>query len=348
MREVDYIIVGCGLAGVSFAEELRKHNKSFVVFDDQSQKASIVAAGLYNPVILKRFTSVWKAEEQLIIARGFYKDLECLLGVKLDYQMSVFRKLASIEEQNEWFAAADKPGLESYIVPEIIKNDNSALDAPYGFGKVISTGRIDTYSLFTHYKLFLKMNNAYKCDTFDPAKIRFESDHVIYGDIRASHIVFAEGFGMVSNPYFDKLPLNVAKGEVIIIKAPNLKMDFILKSSVFIVPLEDDLYAVGSTYNWDDQTQIPTVAGKEELLGKLNGLIDADYEIVHHLAGIRPTVKDRKPLVGVHDNYKQLAIINGLGTRGVMIGPYVAQQLYNHLEENTVLDKEIDIKRFNK
>jgi glycine oxidase len=62
MKELDYIIVGCGLAGVSFCEELRAHGKSFVVFDDQSQQSSIVAAGLYNPVILKRFTAVWKAK----------------------------------------------------------------------------------------------------------------------------------------------------------------------------------------------------------------------------------------------------------------------------------------------
>lgn len=56
--EVDYIIVGCGLAGIAFCEQLRQNNKSFVVFDNSSQHSSTVAAGLYNPVILKRFTEV--------------------------------------------------------------------------------------------------------------------------------------------------------------------------------------------------------------------------------------------------------------------------------------------------
>jgi len=48
--KVDYIVVGCGLAGIAFCEQLLANNKSFVVFDDDSQKSSTVAGGLYNPV----------------------------------------------------------------------------------------------------------------------------------------------------------------------------------------------------------------------------------------------------------------------------------------------------------
>ncbi|HFS67189.1 MAG TPA: FAD-dependent oxidoreductase, partial [Flavobacteriia bacterium] len=54
--KVDYIIVGLGLAGISFIERLKEHHKSFVVFENNSQNASKVASGLFNPVILKRFT----------------------------------------------------------------------------------------------------------------------------------------------------------------------------------------------------------------------------------------------------------------------------------------------------
>ena len=64
MKNVDYIIVGCGFAGVAFCEQLIAANKSFLVFDNKSQQSSVVAGGLYNPVVLKRFTSVWKSKEQ--------------------------------------------------------------------------------------------------------------------------------------------------------------------------------------------------------------------------------------------------------------------------------------------
>ena len=68
---VHYIIVGIGLAGLAFAEELRKQGKTFVVFEDNSQTSSLVAGGMYNPVILKRFTPVWNAKDQLSEAIPF-------------------------------------------------------------------------------------------------------------------------------------------------------------------------------------------------------------------------------------------------------------------------------------
>lgn len=346
MKEVDYIIVGCGLAGISFCEELRAHDKSFMVFDDQSQQSSIVAAGLYNPVILKRFTGVWKAKEQLEMAGHFYEDLENLLGVKLDYELPVYRRFASVEEQNDWFNASDKPALKNYLSPKVIKNENTAIDALYGFGEVYNTGRIDTSTLLKHYKLFLKTISSYSHETFDYSSVSMQENHISYKNVKAKFIVFAEGFGMVKNPFFGDLPLNVAKGEVLTIKAPDLKMKFILKSSIFVVPELDDCYSVGATYNWEDKTHNITEDAKSELLDKLKSLISCDYEVVNQVAGIRPTVKDRRPLIGTHSEYKNMAILNGLGTRGVMIGPYVAKQLFLHLEKGWPLDDEIDIKRF--
>ena len=123
MKDVDYIIVGCGLASIAFCEQLRAHNKSFVVFNDDSQKSSIVAAGLYNPVILKRFSEVWQAKEQLALALPLYSKIETELDIKIDYKLPILRRFTSIEEQNKWFTASDKPSLESYLSLQLIKND---------------------------------------------------------------------------------------------------------------------------------------------------------------------------------------------------------------------------------
>ena len=67
---------------------------------------------------------------------------------------------------------------------------------------------------------------------------------------------------------------------------------------------------------------------------------------MNHVAGVRPTVKDRRPLVGRHSEYKNLYMLNGLGTRGVMIAPYVAKELFEFIENDEALDIEIDINRF--
>ncbi|MEO6346297.1 MAG: FAD-binding oxidoreductase [Aquaticitalea sp.] len=348
MKKTDYIVVGCGLAGIAFCEQLVQHKRSFVVFDNQSQQSSAVAAGVYNPVILKRFTEVWKAKDQLALAIPFYKNLEHKLQVRLDYQLPVYRRFASVEEQNDWFTASDKPNLQSYLSPLLIKNRNPSLIAPLGFGKVLPTGRIDTKCLLMNYKNHLKETDQYFNETFDYDKLIMEEGQLNYKDIKSNQIVFAEGFGMSQNPFFNKLPLNVAKGEIITIKAPDLKIDYILKSSIFVIPEGNDIYSVGATYNWNDKTNNITEAAKEEMLMQLKQLITCDFKVVGQVAGIRPTVRDRRPLVGIHSEHRNMAILNGLGTRGVMIAPYVAKQLFEHIEFGNALDMEININRFSK
>ena len=137
-----------------------------------------------------------------------------------------------------------------------------------------------------------------------------------------------------------------AKGELLTIYAPDLKVNFLIKSAIFILPVGDDLYKVGATFNWKDKTKEPTTEGRNELELKLKSVIDCDYTIVDQVAGIRPTVKDRRPLIGVHKKYRQVAVLNGLGTRGVMIAPLMAKKLFQNIENGIRLDKEIDIARF--
>ena len=167
-----------------------------------------------------------------------------------------------------------------------------------------------------------------------------------YKNIKAKHIVFAEGFGMHANPYFNDLPLDGTKGELFIIKAPELDLDVIINTSVFILPLGNHLFKVGATYNWKDKTDVPTKEGKAELLIRIMEILNCDFEIVEHFAGVRPTVKDRRPLVGTHPDHVNVHILNGLGTRGVMLAPAMAKVLFEHVELGKPLDVAVDIKRF--
>tara|TARA_R110000868_G_scaffold100301_2_gene275878 strand:+ start:34830 stop:35873 length:1044 start_codon:yes stop_codon:yes gene_type:complete len=344
--QVDYIIVGCGLAGISFCEQLRAHNKSFVVFDNKSQLSSTVAGGLYNPVVLKRFTPVWKSEEQLVIALQMYKRIETEFNVILDYKIPVYRKFSSLEEQNDWFAASDKPKLSQYLSTNLVKNTNHHIDAPLGFGEVLQTGRIDVKCLIDTYRAYLLKNKILIENEFNYQTLEITPNAIHYSDIKSKHIVFAEGFGVHKNPFFKQLPLIPTKGELVTIYAPNLNLEFILKGPVFLIPLGDNYYIVGATYNWDDTSNKVTNKAKEELLTKLKTLIVCPFEVVNHVAGIRPTVKDRRPLVGRHNKHKNMFVLNGLGTRGVMIGPYVADKLFKLINYETPLEAEIDSARF--
>jgi glycine/D-amino acid oxidase-like deaminating enzyme len=205
---------------------------------------------------------------------------------------------------------------------------------------------VDTALLLNKYRLYLNDNNLFQQESFDYDALQIVSGGIQYKNTKAKHIVFAEGFGMHANPYFKNLPLDGTKGELFIIKAPQLNLDVIVNTSVFILPLGNDLFKVGATYNWRDKTDLPTEEGKTELMERIKEIITCDFEIIDHFAGVRPTVKDRRPLVGTHQYHETIHILNGLGTRGVMLGPAMAKALFENIELKIPLDKEVNIDRF--
>lgn len=345
---LDYLIVGSGLAGISFAEMAMQNQKSILIVDNESQTSSLIAGGLYNPVILKRFSEVWQAQQQLVVLDSFYQKLESKLQIKVDYKIPILRKFFSVEEQNNWFAASDNNRLAPFLSLDLVKMKFMGINSPFDYGEVLQTGYVDTKLLLESYKNYLLESHLLLQETFDYQSIHFHEDCIQYKNIKARQIVFAEGFGLHANPYFNYLPLDGTKGELFIIKAPNLNLDVIINTSVFILPLGNDLFKVGATYNWQDKTSIPTEEGKTELLKRIHEILDCDFEIVDHFAGVRPTVRDRKPLIGTHPKFTRLHILNGLGTRGVMLGPSMAIALFEAIEYQKPLEKEIDIKRYEK
>jgi glycine oxidase len=343
---IDYLIVGCGLAGISFAEEALQHGKTILVVDNDSQNSSKIAGGLYNPVILKRFSEVWEAQSQLLTMNAFYAQLNSKIEQQFDFKKPIVRKFFSIEEQNNWFAASDKPALAPFLSTQLHFKEYKGITAPFGYGEVLHTGYVDTASLLESYRNYLIENHWFRQESFDYTAIVFEEESVSYKDIQAKHIICAEGFGLHANPYFNQLPLDGTKGELFIIKSPDLDLDVIVNTSVFILPLGNDLFKVGATYNWKDKTDLPTEEGKAELVERIQEIIGCDFEIVSHFAGVRPTVRDRRPLVGTHAQHNRIHVLNGLGTRGVMLGPAMAKALYESIENQIPLDKEVDIQRF--
>ncbi|MBY8962281.1 FAD-binding oxidoreductase [Flavobacterium sp. D11R37] len=342
----DFIIVGGGIAGISFAETCLLNQKEFVLITETSGSATTVAGGVYNPVILKRLNLPLDAAAHMQFIMPFYRHIEQRLGVSFMHDIPVYRKFASVEEQNNWFQAADKPALEPFLDTDVKHTNYIGLPATYGFGRVIGTGYMDTALFLKEYYNFLTEQSRFLIEAFEYSELQVNTDSVSYKGIEAKHIVFAEGFGLKNNPYFNYLPLNGTKGELLLIKAPGLNLNVIAKGNVFIIPLGNDIYKVGATYEWEDKTTLPTEKARAELVEKLDELINCPYEIIGQTAGIRPTVTDRKPLVGTHHMYSNLHLLNGLGTRGVMLGPPMARHLFDSIENNIPVPKEVNLNRF--
>ena len=345
----DYLIVGLGLSGTSLAFRLEKKGRSFLVFDDESQEASKVAGGFMNPVILKRFTLAWKADVQLEKAYDFYGHMEDLLKRPFLEPLEIYRRFSSVEEQNNWFTAADKPSLAPFLDTKLIPHVNDHVPGNYSFGKVLKTSRIDPRALLEAYEEHLFAEGFLKRERFDHDALEVFEDHVQYKGISAKNVIFCEGFGVLKNPFFSYLPLRGNKGEYILIKAPGLGLEVGVKSSIFIFPAgENDIYAVGATYSNHDKTPEPTAAAREELVTKLKDLIDVEFEVIDQVAGLRPSTIDRRPMVGRHPEYQNLYCSNGFGSRGILIAPMISEELVDFIEKDEALPAEVDIARFTK
>ena len=341
----DYIVVGAGLAGISFTETLLQNNKSVFVFCEKDLGSSVVAGGLFNSVILKRFTLVKDAQNQIYLLKNFYPLIEKRINKKIYFELPTLRKLSSVEEQNNFTTTSDRPLFQNFLSSEIIFKKYKSVESPFGFGEIKQTGYVDCELLVTSYRQYLEDNHMLQKGKFDYTLLKEEDDLVMYKDVKAKNIVFCEGFIMKNNPYFSDLPLDGAKGELLLIKADDLDIDVIIKAGLFVLPVGDNLYKIGATYNWEDKTNVPTEEAKEELLSELKEIITCDFEVIEQFAGIRPTVKDRKSLVGQHHTHKNIYLLNGLGTRGVMLAPYLSQKLFDFIEFDIPLEEEINIER---
>jgi glycine/D-amino acid oxidase-like deaminating enzyme len=64
--------------------------------------------------------------------------------------------------------------------------------------------------------------------------------------------------------------------------------------------------------------------------------------------GIRPSTRDRLPVMGRHPDHPQIALFNGFGSKGATWAPPLAEHFASHLLNGDALDEEIDLLRFAK
>lgn len=299
-------------------------------------------------MVLKRFTAVWKAQEQLVDLNELYDYISTQTGLDYRHSITVARRLHDEKEAKTWVKKSKREDLKNFMSDNVVDIAINGIESTAGYGVVNGTGWVDTISFMKDTIDFFDKKNAVYIDTLDLDALSFQNDVVIYKNIKASSIIFAEGYRMRDNPYFNTLPLQGNKGEVLIVKIPNLKLDYIIKSSVFLMPYKEDLFWLGATYDRDDLEDVATEKGREFLTSRLERFLKLPYQIIDHKHGIRPTTIDRRPFVGRHPNHKNLWLFNGMGSRAVLIAPWAAQELSNHLYHQTPLNNEINISRFQK
>ena len=146
------------------------------------------------------------------------------------------------------------------------------------------------------------------------------------------------------NSPFSYIPVIQNLGEAFLISLGDHTLTHAYKNRVFIVPL-DKHYWVGGTYtNIDDA--LSAEPDYDRLESGLKKALKIEYRIEHKMFGIRPTTPDRKPIIGVHREIKDLFVLNGLGTKGTSLAPYAAKALMDHIEDRVEIDSDMDVARF--
>ncbi len=345
----DFIIVGQGIAGSVLALSLLKSNYSVLVIDDSSlSSCSRVAAGIWNPIVFKRLTKSWLADDVVPELMEFYNDASKLLGVQLIHERAIIKPFTEEQEKNLWFkkAQSDNRFLDENTYRDLkITGQDTLAD----YSKVLNAGNLDVKLFLEKTREYLMQKGSYLAGGFDHHELHPDDSIISYKSQKAKHIVFCEGHLLSKNPFFSYIPLKPAKGEVLTIRCEGLLLNSdILNKGIFILPLGEHSYKLGATYDWEDLTDTPTEAAKQTLLDKLKAVISVPFEVIAHEAGVRPAVIDRRPVVGTHSVYENHHILNGFGTKAVMLAPYFAKAFVAFMKDGKPLNPEVDPKRFYK
>jgi glycine oxidase len=341
----DLLIVGQGLAGTMLAHFALKLGYSVFLIDKHNpNSASNVASGVVNPITGRKMLKTWMADDVIPFSIDTYNQIENDLNIKIIEEIPI-KKILSSEQDIIWWNEKLNNIEYKYYLSKITKIDNSYIKNDFGVGTIHHTYWLDAKVLISNYKKYFLEKNILLEENIDYNLI-ITTDIIKYKNIEAKHLVFAEGYKVQENPYFNFIPFKPAKGEQLKIYAKELEINFILNKNIFIIPIGENYFQVGSTYIWNDETEYVTALGRAEIIRKLEKIISCKYDIVEEKAGIRPTIKDRRPAIGRHQTYKNMYVFNGMGTKGISLSPYFSMHLLKHIFEHQVLLPEVDVSRF--
>lgn len=343
MKNVDYIIVGDGYAALFFAHQLTRNKKSFVIFSEGRKSASQISAGIVNPVVLKKFTTFWLAQEQLDFLKISLDEIEEYTGVNYLINAAIHRIFHDENEQKLWLKKSQNEELEGFLDKnfehlEVVKND-------FNTGIVKQSARLNVQGFFNDLLTFHQTNSRLISEKFNYHELNVAES--TYHDYRFKNIVFCEGMGVKNNPYFSDIPVIPNKGHHIRVKLSQpIPENLTIKKKHFLFPLNNRLYFYGGTYDREQLHEHIDESAIEQLRNGLSEFYPLDFDIEEVHFGFRPTVKDRRPIVGRHPVHADLYVFNGLGARGILNGCYFSKSLYDHIENNTNLPTEISLERF--
>ncbi|MGJ8632867.1 MAG: NAD(P)/FAD-dependent oxidoreductase [Luteolibacter sp.] len=309
-----WLIVGQGLAGTCLAWEFLERGISFHISDKGTGGSTRVAAGLINPITGKNFQPSWRIGEFHPEAIAFFKSIEQKLSVRIWHPLPILRLASSEKEwkkiQGKLNNPETKPWLKS-ISLSVPENFTGAVELTGG-------GRIDTALFIEASAIYFQKYGIHSISEQDtslphPRRILCEGAAGLLHDQLGTH--------------------RCAKGEIITVSAPWPETHIRIGAGGWLVPIGDNTFRIGSTYEWNQLDESPTQPGLERITEIANKLGGPEFEITDHVAGIRPILRRSQPLIG--KNKTGDWIFNALGSKGTLYAPRIATMLADWIENDT-------------
>jgi glycine/D-amino acid oxidase-like deaminating enzyme len=353
MSQKRILIVGQGIAGSLLAWQLLEAGSIVHLIDDGADTgATHVAPGILNPLAGKRLQPSWRVEEQLKEAHRVYEVMESRLQAQFFHRKPILRIFKDVDQQVFFRERQADPVFRRYVETELESSTIAfPLKAPLGGFVSRFTGYLETGTfLSTCRRWFLNEGLLWE-HVLKPEMLKMHVNRSVYCAVTEQNydaVVFCEGWSASVNPFFNWLPFKPAKGEMLDLKSvhPVHLPDMILNCGKWLLPLGNGHYRAGASYGWEPLDTVITDDARETLLSVLASFLDITFEVTGQRAGIRPILKDFRPVLGAHPNHPSLFIFNGLGSKGVLAGPWLAKQMTAHLLGGDPIPHEMNLQRF--
>ena len=351
LTEYDYLLIGHGIAGAVLARELRARGQRVLVYDEpRPDAASRVAAGLMNPVAGKRFALTWRAQETLPAAVAYYQGLNAELGEEFFQASPILKVFGSVQEQAQLLARAAEDPWQGFV--ERIETEpiiQPGLLAPHGGVWLRGGGHLRVEPLLAALARRGRAEGWLREETFSWDALVADGTGAAYapGQLRVRHVVCCTGAAALASPHFGWLPLTPNQGTVLDVAVPGLSAAQVLNRGAYVVPAPTaGQFRVGATYRWPPFAEVPGEGDRRELADRLAGLTPLPFEVLGERRGVRPAVRDRRPLLGRHPALPWLSLFGGFGSKGVSLAPRLAGLLTDHLAGRGELWPDVTLARY--
>ena len=287
-------------------------------------------------------TQSWNIDTLMPKAKAFYQGIEQTLGISIYQDLPIRRYFINQEDAIRARRRIKNPRYANYLdsILETGFEPNGIIDE-FGSISIHQGSWVNVPNLLKNLTSYFKSKDRLIEDTFDASQLEHKETHWNYRGIKAKNIVFCQGVHTHNNPFFKDLPIIPIKGDVLDIRLKGIQIPrglYYKKRWLHSLGSEKSnfLYRLGASYDVGNSDATPSLPAKEALIKILKDMLEPNLQldIEAHRSGIRPTTDDAKPLFIKHPIYSSLYAINGLGSKGSSIAPYLSELLIDQIEKN--------------